>query len=111
MMRGEVWLVDFGSPSGPEQAGRRPVIVLQDDPVTASLPTVVVVPLTTNLKRLAIPWTVRIDAGEGGLPKDSAALCHQLQVRGKMRFIQKFGEVSDATMKQIESKVLEAIGL
>lgn len=111
MRRGEVWMVDFGDPTGPEQAGRRPAIILPADPVTASLPTVLVVPLTTNLKRLAIPWAVRVDAGDGGLPRDSAALCHQLQVRGKIRLLQKLGDVPGPTMKRIETKVLEAIGL
>jgi mRNA interferase MazF len=108
--RGEVWMVDFGAPSGPEQAGRRPAIILQDDSVTASLITVVVVPLTTNPRRLSIPWTVRIDAGDG-VPKESVALCFQVQVRGKARLLHKLGEVSVPTMKRIEAKVLAAIGL
>lgn len=28
MKRGEVWKVDFGPPSGPEQAGERPAIIM-----------------------------------------------------------------------------------
>jgi mRNA interferase MazF len=111
MRRGEVWTVDFGLPSGPEEAGQRPAIIFQDDPVTNSLPTVLVVPLTSHPRRLVIPWTVRVDAGEGGLTKDLAAHSHQLQVRGKMRLLARLGKLPDATMKLIETKVLEAIGL
>ena len=52
MKQGEVWMVDFGIPSGPEQAGVRPAILMQDDALTPALTTIIVVPLTTNLKRL-----------------------------------------------------------
>jgi len=69
-------MVDFGAPSGPEQAGHRPAILLQDDQFTAALTTVIVLPLTTNLKRLGLPTTVFLPAGEGGLDNDSIALCH-----------------------------------
>lgn len=57
MKRGEGWQVDFGVPSGPEQSGQRPAILLQDDALTPALTTVIVLPLTTNLKRLALPTT------------------------------------------------------
>jgi mRNA interferase MazF len=67
--RGEVWLVDFGTPSGPEQAGQRPAIILQEDALIPALTTLLVVPLTTNLRRLLLPTTILVKAGEGGLPR------------------------------------------
>ena len=111
MKRGEVWLTDFGAPSGPEQAGSRPAIILQSDDLTPIYATVVVVPLTTNLKRLALPTTVLIPEGEAGLPKDSVALCHQVQVRGKVRLGSLVGELSPDYMDQVEQTVLTAIGM
>ena len=42
--------------------------------------TYVAVPLTTNLRRAALPSCVRISRGEGGLASDSVALCHQMRV-------------------------------
>ena len=71
-------MVDFGIPSGPEQSGERPAIILQDEALISALTTVIVLPLTTNLKRLALPTTRMIPAGEGGLKQDSVALCHQV---------------------------------
>lgn len=76
MRRGEVWLVNFGDPSGPEQAGNRPAIVPQNDQLNPHVETSIVVPLTTKTKRLSIPTTVFLPAGEAGLPADSIALCH-----------------------------------
>ena len=111
MKRGEVWMVDFGPPSGPEQAGRRPVIVIQDDAMTPVLTTVIVLPLTTNLRRLELPTTIRIEAGDGGLPQISVALCHQVQVRGKARLITRLGKLSAAKLDEIEECLLATIGL
>ena len=78
MKRGEVWLVDFGTPSGPEQAGIRLAIVLQEDNLNQNLETSLVIPLTSKTKRLSIPTTVFFPAGESGLTQDSVALCHQV---------------------------------
>ena len=104
-------MVDFGPPSGPEQAGERPAVVLQDDTLNDALVTTILIPLTTNLKRLALPTTVMLPAGEAGLSKDSVALCHQIQVRGKARLGSRLGELSDERLAEIEARVLDALGL
>lgn len=111
MKRGEIWMTDFGPPSGPEQAGVRPAIILQDDALSQDLPTVIVVPLTTKTKRLAIETTLLIPAGEAGLPQDSVVLCHQVQVRGKSRLLSRLGELGAARLAEVEDGVLRALGL
>lgn len=111
MKRGEVWMVDFGTPSGPEQSGRRPAIVMQEDGVTPALTTVIVLPLTTNVRRLALPTTVLIPAGEAGLLQDSVALCHQIQVRGKARLLACLGELSPERLTEVQDCLLTALGM
>ncbi|HEY3242592.1 MAG TPA: type II toxin-antitoxin system PemK/MazF family toxin [Phycisphaerae bacterium] len=111
MKRGEVWMVDFGTPSGPERARQRPAIVLQDDALTAALTTVIVLPLTTNLKRLALPTTVLVRAGEAGLPRDSVVLCHQVQVRGKARLLSRIGELAPDRLAEVQDRLLDTLGL
>lgn len=111
MKRGEVWLVEFGEPSGPEQSGRRPAIVLQDDALLDALVTVIVIPLTTNTRRLALPTAVLLPAGEAGLPQDSVALCHQIQVRGKARLLSRFGELPGERLAEVEECLLQTLGL
>ena len=60
--RGEVWFVDLGMPKDDhEQAGRRPVVILQTDDLSP-LSTVVIIPFTTQLKRtvsLTLSWSRR----------------------------------------------------
>lgn len=111
MKRGEIWMADFGPPAGPEQAGKRPALIMQDDTLTPLYTTVIVVPLTTNLRRLSYPTTVLIPANEGGLPSDSAALCHQVQVRGKARLLYRMGELAPKWMTEIQNQLLNALGL
>ena len=111
MKRGEVWLVDFGEPSGPEQAGQRPAILMQDDTLTPALTTIIVLPLTTNLKRLALATTVFIPGGEGGLSQDSVVLCHQIQVRGKARLLKRLGDLSESSFSAVQECLLNALGI
>jgi mRNA interferase MazF len=108
--RGEVWTVDIGPPSGPEQAGQRPAILFQEDVFTPALTTVIVLPLTTNLKRLSLPTTVLIPAGEGGLQQDSVVLCHQVQVRGKARLLHRLGELSPERFAEVQDCLLTTLG-
>lgn len=111
MKRGEVWMVDFGEPSGPEQAGIRPAIVLQNDELNQDLATSIVIPLTSKTKRLSIPTTIFFPAGEAGLTRDSVALCHQVQVRGRVRFLSLVGKLSPARLSDVQNALLDALDL
>lgn len=111
MKRGEIWRVDFGVPSGPEQAGHRPAILMQEETLTPALTTIIVLPLITNLKRLSLPTTMLIPAGEGGLSQDSVALCHQIQVRGKARLLSRLGELSAERLAEVQERLLDTLGM
>lgn len=51
MIRGEIWMVDFGVPFGSEPGWRRPAIVVQNDEFNQSaMHTTIVIPLTSNLR-------------------------------------------------------------
>jgi mRNA interferase MazF len=104
-------MVDFGEPTGPEQAGLRPAIIMQDDILVDALVTVIVIPLTSNTRRLALPTTILIPAGEGGLPRDSVALCHQIQVRGKTRLHSRLGELPAERFAEVCDCLLDTLGL
>ena len=111
MKQGEIWMTDFGTPSGPEQSGERPAIVLQEDALNEVLATVIVVPLTTNLKRILMPGTLRLDAGEAGLPQESVVLGYQVQVRGKMRLRERIGALTPERFAEVRDAVLSVMGL
>ena len=111
MKRGEVWMVDFGPPMGPEQAGTRPAVILQDDSLGPVFATTIVIPLTTNLRRLSLPTTFLLKAGEGGLPQDSVVLGFQVQVRGKGRLLSRLGTLTPARVDEVQNALLTALGV
>jgi mRNA interferase MazF len=104
-------MVDFEAPTGPEQSGQRPAIILQESILNDALTTVIVVPLTTNLKRLLMPATLRLESGEGGLPQESVVLGYQIQVRGKARLLHRMGELTPDRLVEVQDTVLNAPGL
>ncbi len=109
--RGEIWLAALNPVRGSEQAGKRPVLVMQTNSINRFTTTVLTIPFTTNLRRAALPSCVKISAGEGGLSSDSVALCHQLRVLDKTRLTKKLGEVGDETLEKIENCVLFTLGI
>ena len=77
--RGDIVWASFSDPIGSEPGFRHPVVVVQGDAFNASrLGTVVVVPLTSNLRWAAAPGNVQFAAERTGLPKDSVANVSQI---------------------------------
>ncbi len=109
--RGEVWLADLNPTRGSEQAGTRPVIIFQNNSINRFTSTFLTIPLTTNLRRASLPTCVLVRQGEGGLSKDSVALCHQLRVLDGARLKRRLGSVSAETMAAIQSRVLFTTGI
>jgi mRNA interferase MazF len=109
--RGEIWLAELNPIRGSEQAGTRPVLILQNDSVNRFTSTFLAIPLTTNLRRAPLPTCVLLPEGEGGLSKDSVALCHQLRVLDKSPLVRRLGSVSDLTLTAIDHCVLFTTGI
>ncbi|WP_377479196.1 MAG: type II toxin-antitoxin system PemK/MazF family toxin [Microcoleus anatoxicus] len=93
-MLGDIYLADLNPSRGSEQAGIRPVIIVQRDTLDRFTTTVVVIPVTSNLRRAKIPGTIILPTGEGGLTQDSVALCYQIVAVDRERLIKKLGTLS-----------------
>ncbi|MFN2516955.1 MAG: type II toxin-antitoxin system PemK/MazF family toxin [Pyrinomonadaceae bacterium] len=109
--RGEIWLADLNPIRGSEQAGTRPVLILQNNSINRFTSTFLAIPFTTNLRRASLPTCVMIHKGKGGLSSDSIALCHQLRVLDKLRLIRRLGLVSESTPAQLDRCVLFTTGI
>lgn len=102
--RGEIWLVDLNPTRGHEQAERRPVLVVSADPFnTSPADLLVVVPLTT--RKRGIPLHVEIKPPEGGLKKTSYIMCENIRSTAKDRLNDRWGAVSDQTLRQVEKRL------
>lgn len=104
-MRGDIYLADLNPSRGSEQAGIRPVIIVQRDTLDRFTTTVVVVPLTTNLRRARIPGTVSIAVGEAGLTQESVALFYQIVVIDRQRLIRKLGTLSPSYLLMLKESL------
>jgi mRNA interferase MazF len=109
--RGEIWLAELNPIRGSEQAGTRPVIILQNNSINRFTSTFLAIPLTTNLRRASLPTCVLLSEGEGGLARDSVAICHQLRVLDHSRLVRRLGLVSELPLAEIDRCVLFTIGI
>jgi len=106
LSRGEIWWADFGEPHGSEPGYRRPILVLQADAFNRSLiQTVVVVPLSTNVRLSSAPGNVLCRRKDTGLKKDSVANVSQLTVIDRSRLVEKASSLSARLLTQVEDGV------
>lgn len=114
MKRGEVWFADLAPRSGPEQKGRRPVIVLSHDGFNSNprWRSVIVVPLSTSARQARRgPTAIRIPTGEGGLERSSTALCHQVTTLDRGKLTRRVGELSADRLRLVGAGVRAAMDL
>jgi len=93
--QGDVFWATLPDPIGSGPGFRRPVVVVQGDALNASrLATVVVVPLTSNLRWASAPGNVSVPARRTGLPKDSVANVSQVVAIDRDLLTEHVGRVS-----------------
>lgn len=81
-----------------EQGGVRPVIIIQNDIGNKYSPTVIVLPITSELKKINIPTHAIIHKSyETGLNVDSMVLAEQIRVIDKSRLLNKIGYLDNAS--------------
>jgi mRNA interferase MazF len=99
MKVGDLYWVELPVRGGHAQAGRRPAIIVQQ---ISSLPTVLVVPITSQQDALRFPGTVLIESTkENGLRHDSVALVFQLTAIDTRRVTDHLGVASEEVMEKI----------
>jgi mRNA interferase MazF len=105
---GEIFWVEFPARGGRAQAGRRPAIIAQKD---KTLPTVLLVPLTTQQDALRFAGTILIEPdARNHLRQPSVALVFQLTAIDKNFIKAKLGTVSDEKMNEIWTAFDELTG-
>ena len=104
--QGDVWWCDLPAPKGAGPGFRRPVLVVQGDPLNRSrLATIVCVPLTSNLKWMEAPGNVPLSKRASHLPKDSVAMVSQIIAVDVALFSEHVGRIP----RRLLEEVLEGI--
>jgi mRNA interferase MazF len=109
--RGDLFLARLDPTVGSEQAGVRPVLVVQSDLANPYFRTVLSAPISASPKARQREFTVRLSADEGGLSRDSAVLVFQIRTLDRTRLLKKIGHLSPARMAEVERAILICFGM
>ena len=108
--QGDIYWVDLEEPSGSEPGYAHPHVVVQNNVFNLSrIRTVIVCPLTTNLKRADAPGNVLLDEGEGGLSKRSVVNGSQVFTVDKSQLGEYIGTLTPARVREILDGILLAL--
>lgn len=110
--RGEIWVARLNPNRGQEMGKTRPTVVLQSEHLTrAGLPTVVVAPLSTQLRVDLEPLRVRIPARDR-LLQESYVCVEQVRALDRDRFGEgPLAALTDAEMAAVERALQGILGL
>ncbi len=102
MKRGDVYMAGLDPVIGSEQGGYRPVVIIQNDTGNQHAPTVIAVPVTSSGGKPPMPTHAFLPLGEGGLWRNSIALCEQVRTLEKSRLGRRLGAVGADALRDIE---------
>lgn len=104
--RGEIYFVRL-----PDEAKQRPALVVSADARNEHGNSVLVIPITRNLR--PAPTHVLLQAGEGGLPQASVARCENVTTLPKSLLARDplGAPLSSARMQELINAVLRALGI
>lgn len=114
MKRGDVVSVDLPRPTtgGREQFGRRPAIIFQDDSHFGKLPTVIVVPVTSQKSALRFPATFLVQPSSiNGLQSESVILAFQLRAVDRSRIKQVIGTLETQALTDLNFHIRKLLHL
>ncbi len=100
--QGDVYWVELDEPTGSEPGYRHPHVVIQNNLFNHSqIRTVIVLALTSNLKRAAAPGNVMLEKGEANLPKQSVVNVSQVFTVDKSQLDEYIGTLSAKRVREI----------
>jgi mRNA interferase MazF len=109
--QGDVVWASLPDPTGSGPGFRRPVVIVQGDPFNASrLWTVVVVPLTTNLRWADAPGNVLLSSERTGLPRDSVANVSQIVAVDRSILGERVGRLTEPDLGLVLSGIDIVLG-
>lgn len=110
MKRGEIYLLDLKEPRGFVQAGKRPVVVIQNDVANQYSNSVIVCAITSAPKK-NLP-THLILFNNGGLKRLSCVLCEQILTVDRSELSHYIGAITDRRqLSRLNECIRTSLGL
>ena len=108
--KGDVYYASLNPIVGSEQDGERPVVVVQNNLANKYSPTIIVVPITTVLKRMELPTHIPISKNRF-LKKDSMILVEQIRAIDKKRLKAYLGHLKPEQMELVDNAIVNVFEL
>lgn len=109
--RGELYYADLGKGIGSEQAGFRPVLIVQNDAGNQYGTTTIIAPVSSQITTKAILPTHFYVGPDEGLERPSVVLLEQLRTISKKRLADRIGSLSDTQIQKINQCLAISVGL
>jgi mRNA interferase MazF len=104
--QGDIYWIELDEPEGSEPGYKHPHVIVQNGLFNRSqIRTVLVCPLTTNLKRASAPGNVLLDKKESNLPKQSVVNVTQVFTVDKSQLDEYVGSLSPKRITEILSGI------
>ncbi len=112
MRRGEVWVANLNPSRGQEVSKIQPVLIMQDDELTAAgTPMIVILPLTTRVYAKFSKWRITITARDR-LLKDCQVIVDQPRALDKTRIGEgPLTQLTESEMAAVERSLSVIFGL
>lgn len=105
MKKGDIYYANLDGAIGSEQAGERPVLIIQNDIGNKYSPTTIVAAITTNEKKVKnIPTHVVLN-DDCGLKLKSTVMLEQIRTVDKTRLKLQIGQCDEKTLTQVNEAI------
>lgn len=109
--RGKIFYANLDPVMGHEQGGKRPVLILQDNPSLETCPTVLVAPITKRCnKKYDLPTHVCIKPSRY-LKYHSVILLEHIREIDKIRIKQYLTTITKKDQKKVDKAIKSAFGI
>jgi mRNA interferase MazF len=112
MKRGELWWAALAAPAGSGPGYRRPVVIVQANPLNESrISTVIAVAVTSNLALAVAPGNVRMSKSDSGLSKASVVNVSQLVTIDRALLTQRIRALPGEVMRSVDEGLRMTLSL
>lgn len=111
--RGQLYYADVEEqPIGSEQAGIRPVVILQNNLGNSYSPTIIIAPITSKVTvKAKLPTHVELQPIKKRLPKKSIILVEQIRAIDKSRLKNYIGTLNITELKAVDRALIIALDI
>lgn len=108
--RGQIWTADLNPGFGRELHKKRPVLIVSNDTINTYSPTLIILPITSQVSPLG-PEKILLPKKGTGLHRKSAVLVLGIRNIDIDRLLRKVGTIDDEKMMEIEEALKIVLNL